>query len=240
MTNRRTVVGTFLALAVLLLAPKGAHALVVDCYYDDWLDDWVCDDDGGGGGGGGGGGCDGWGGWYDQCGVCDGDGSSCGGCDGWGGSYDECGVCDGDGSSCGGGCDGYGGSYDQCGVCDGDGSSCGGCDGYGGTVDACGVCNGDGSSCGVDSSCKPSSWKSSYISSYCSGGCEECFIFPGPPPDPGGDAPTFEFYRCELLVSLYNVCPVYTNCCPANPLPCYTQTGWSSYSCGKIPKAYCE
>ena len=75
MTNRRTVVGTFLALAVLLLAPKGAHALVVDCYYDDWLDDWVCDDDGGGGGGGGGGGCDGWGGWYDQCGVCDGDGS---------------------------------------------------------------------------------------------------------------------------------------------------------------------
>lgn len=100
-------------------------------------------------------GCDGNGGSYDACGVCDGDGTSCLGCDGVANSGlvdDACGVCGGDGTSCMG-CDGVAWSglvYDVCGVCGGDDSSCAGCDGIpwsGASYDACGVCGGDGSSC---------------------------------------------------------------------------------------------
>lgn len=121
------------------------------------------------------GGCDGLGGEYDSCGVCNGN-NEClfvGGCDGYGGSYDDCGVCNGDNDCLG--CDGLVGNmeYDECGVCGGfntdclgcdgeinsgldydDCGVCGGmnacltCDGEGGAYDKCGICNGDNSTCG--------------------------------------------------------------------------------------------
>jgi hypothetical protein len=83
------------------------------------------------------------------------------GCDGHGGKYDVCGVCNGDGSSCTG-CDGIPFSNktkDKCGVCGGNSTpflalqsltlftdACVGCDGVpnsGAKVDICGKCNGN-------------------------------------------------------------------------------------------------
>ena len=247
MTKRRIALGKLFGIAtlsVVLLSPKAAHAMIAECDYDEFLDEWTCDDpDPGGGGGGdpGGGvpvGCDGYGGSYDACGVCDGSGSTCGGCDGYGGSYDACGLCDGDGTSCGGGCDGHGGTDDSCGVCDGNNSTCGGCDGVGGAADACGVCDGDGSSCAVDSTCQPSSWTSKFVSSKCLG-CEECWKIVGSP-DP--DPLEASLYTCNNFITTNNMCPVYNgNCCPVNPLPCHLQEYWNGeIACGHIPAAFCE
>jgi len=67
-------------------------------------------------------------------------------CDGEGGIYDLCGVCNGDSQSCRG-CDGIPFSnavFDICGICNGDGSSCSLSEGpcTNGTIDSCGMCNG--------------------------------------------------------------------------------------------------
>lgn len=59
---------------------------------------------------------------YDSCGECGGN-NLCLSCDGVGGSYDECGLCNGDGTTCGG-CDGKGSVFDNCNVCGGDDSTC--------------------------------------------------------------------------------------------------------------------
>jgi len=99
-------------------------------------------------------GCDGQGGEYDRCGVCNGDNDCLSGCDNQPFSTlqeDDCGVCGGL-NLCVGGCDSLPHStaeYDNCGVCGGD-NACFGCDGQGGEYDECGVCNGQNECLGCD------------------------------------------------------------------------------------------
>lgn len=219
MMKKKIAIGACFGLIALLLIPraKPAHAFLTDCY-DDWGDWYLCDDGDGSGG----------------------DGTGTYGCDGFGGSYDQCGVCNGSGTTCGG-CDGLGGTVDACGVCNGSGNTCGGCDGQGGSVDACGVCAGDGSSCAADSQCKPSSWTWTFITAKCSGGCEECAVSASYPSENPKERDDVELYSCESMISTYRVCPVYRgNCCPAVPLPCGIQTSWDGERvCGQMPAAFC-
>jgi hypothetical protein len=92
---------------------------------------------------------------------------------------------------------------------------------------------GDPTGGGGDIGCNPAYWSQTFVGASCSGGCNECWITCGP-----NDCVTLG-YSCDLLVTTYNSCPVYTTCCPANPLPCSTQQGWGSRGCGQISGAAC-
>ncbi|MAM04485.1 MAG: hypothetical protein CMD06_00815, partial [Flavobacteriales bacterium] len=76
-------------------------------------------------------------GFYDECGVCNGEGISDEYCDCDGNILDECGICNGGGIQ-DGDCDCNGNVEDCNGICGGDA-----------VVDECGVCAGDGSSCNI-------------------------------------------------------------------------------------------
>ena len=86
-------------------------------------------------------------GYYDECGVCDGDGIPDGDCDCDGSVFDECNVCGGTGVDADGDgvCDDVDdcvGAYDECGVCNGDGAiyDCG-CEGFSDCWDGSQVCD---------------------------------------------------------------------------------------------------